>query len=87
MPYQVAIVGAGLSGLYAACNLIDRGITDIVILEAQERLGGRLYSIPLQLPDHTQNATNAKKWVELGAQFIHGSYNNHLYNFCNNNKV
>ena len=86
MSYQVVIIGAGISGLYAACNLIDHGIKDILVLEAQDRVGGRIHSIPLTVQDDSKNA-DPIRWIDLGAQFCHGSYKNHLYNFCNNNKV
>ena len=43
---QVIIIGGGVSGLTAANELIDAGITNIVILEAQNRLGGRIFTIP-----------------------------------------
>ena len=85
MPYQVVIIGAGISGLYAACNLIDLGIKDIIIFEAQNRIGGRMHSIPLKA--QSIGSQQEEKWIELGAQFCHGSYDNHLYNFCKNNKV
>lgn len=41
---QIAIVGAGLSGLYAAWLLEQMGIDDYVILEANQHIGGRLVS-------------------------------------------
>jgi len=41
---KIAIIGAGLSGLYAAYLLEQAKITDYVVLEARERLGGRVYS-------------------------------------------
>ena len=85
MSYKVVIVGAGISGLYSACILLDHGIKDIILLEAQDRIGGRMHSIPRQAKQ-TENAEGTE-WIELGAQFCHGSYNNHLYNFCKNNKV
>ena len=87
MSYQVVIVGAGISGLYAACNLIDNGIKNIVILEAQNRIGGRMHSIPLKIPEQTKTKFSGDSWLELGAQFCHGNYKNHLYTFCINNKV
>ena len=87
MSYQVVIIGAGISGLYAACNLIDLGVKDIVVLEAQDRIGGRMHSISLKIPDERNKNKTEEKWIELGAQFCHGSYDNHLYNFCKNNKV
>lgn len=38
---DVAVIGAGLAGLVAAHDLADRG-GDVVVLEARERVGGRL---------------------------------------------
>lgn len=45
--YKVIIIGAGVAGLSAANHLISNGITDIKILEARNRIGGRIISIPL----------------------------------------
>jgi monoamine oxidase len=39
--YKVAVVGAGFTGLAAATELIERGI-DVRVLEARERVGGRV---------------------------------------------
>ncbi|WP_404364930.1 flavin monoamine oxidase family protein [Marinobacter sp.] len=41
---QVAIVGAGLAGLYAAFLLEQKGIRDYVLLEARDIPGGRIAS-------------------------------------------
>ena len=41
---KITIIGGGLSGLYAAYLLEQAGITDYVLLEARNRLGGRIYS-------------------------------------------
>jgi len=41
---RVAIVGAGLAGLYAAYVLEKKGIKDYVVLEARGILGGRIAS-------------------------------------------
>lgn len=46
---QVIIIGGGISGLAAANTLIENGITNIIILEAQNRLGGRIFSIPSEV--------------------------------------
>jgi len=44
---RVVIIGAGISAVAAANLLIREGIDDIVILEATERVGGRICSIDL----------------------------------------
>ncbi|HYD61665.1 MAG TPA: FAD-dependent oxidoreductase [Noviherbaspirillum sp.] len=42
---RIAIVGAGLSGLYAAYLLEQKGIRNYVLLEARDVLGGRILSV------------------------------------------
>ena len=42
---RITIIGAGLSGLYAAYLLEHYGITDYMVLEARDGLGGRIASI------------------------------------------
>lgn len=42
---DVVIVGAGVSGLSAAKFLKDKGVHEIVVLEANDRVGGRTYTI------------------------------------------
>ncbi len=44
---KIVIVGAGISGISAARDLVKSGFTDILILEATERIGGRIWSIDL----------------------------------------
>lgn len=41
---RTAIIGGGLSGLYAAYRLEQEGCTDYVLLEARDTLGGRILS-------------------------------------------
>lgn len=41
---RVAIVGAGISGLAAAQKLHHSGFSDVLILEAQDRIGGRIWT-------------------------------------------
>jgi monoamine oxidase len=55
-PGPVAIIGAGVAGLSAAYHLAQAG-RRVVMLEAQERVGGRILT---------------RSGVELGAEFIHG---------------
>lgn len=39
---QVVILGGGVSGIHAAINLTASGITDFMLVEAREVLGGTL---------------------------------------------
>jgi len=43
---RIAIIGAGLSGLYAAYLLEQKGIRDYVLIEARDAPGGRIASFP-----------------------------------------
>ncbi|PWJ40203.1 flavin monoamine oxidase family protein [Sediminitomix flava] len=64
---SIVIVGAGISGLYAAF-LLKKSISDIdiKILESSDRIGGRIYS---KVEEDT--------FFELGAEQIHGR--NHIF--------
>lgn len=65
IPKQVVIVGGGAAGLAAAKTFIDRGFTDIAVIESSDRLGGRIFSIRV----------SNDGYIELGAQWIHGDSN------------
>lgn len=45
---RVVIVGAGAAGIAAATRLYETGIKDIVILEAESRIGGRVHTIDVK---------------------------------------
>ena len=60
---DVVIIGAGAAGLAAARALHDKDF-DVVVLEARERIGGRIFT-------HRDRASGVP--IELGAEFIHGS--------------
>ncbi|MFE3458425.1 flavin monoamine oxidase family protein [Nocardiopsis aegyptia] len=60
--WDVAVIGAGVTGLSAARNLADHGLR-VVVLEARDRIGGQLYT------DHGFTSVP----VELGAGLIHGA--------------
>src|SRR5205809_2301940 len=63
--YSVIIIGAGAAGLAAAGVFAAEGISAIV-LEARERPGGRIFTVPGCVESMP---------VELGAEFIHGAKN------------
>ncbi|WP_223635333.1 NAD(P)/FAD-dependent oxidoreductase [Corallococcus sp. EGB] len=59
---DVVILGAGAAGLAAAERLMDQGLR-IIVLEARDRVGGRMVT----LRDPTTDVP-----LELGAEFVHG---------------
>jgi polyamine oxidase len=61
---KVIVVGAGMSGLAAARKLLEAGYR-VTVLEARERIGGRIY---------TDDSLGAP--IDLGAAWIHGSTKN-----------
>lgn len=65
-PKTILVIGAGMSGLAAARTLVDAGQT-VTVLEARDRLGGRIWTQTLDgLP------------LDLGAAWIHGVTGNPL---------
>src|SRR2546423_13551371 len=61
---SVLIIGAGAAGLAAASDLAAAGLA-VTVLEARDRIGGRVQTI------HDQSLNLP---VELGAEFIHGKH-------------
>lgn len=43
---KIVIVGAGAAGIAAASKLFEHGFKDVTILEAEDRIGGRIYTTP-----------------------------------------
>ena len=41
---KIVIVGAGIAGISAAKILLDHGMRNITVLEATNRIGGRIYT-------------------------------------------
>ena len=62
---RVLVVGGGLAGLVAARDAIARG-ADVHLLEARERLGGRVWTV--------QDKEFSDVPLELGGEFIDGEH-------------
>ncbi len=58
-PARVVVVGAGLTGLTAAWLLRDSGV-EVVLLEAGDRIGGQIHTVPF-----------AGMPVDMGAEAVH----------------
>lgn len=66
---SVVIVGAGIAGLKAAARLFEGGVKNCVVLEARDRIGGRL---------HTVEGYQGRKY-DVGASWHHDTLTNNLF--------
>uniref|UniRef100_A0A1A9VI93 Amine oxidase domain-containing protein n=1 Tax=Glossina austeni TaxID=7395 RepID=A0A1A9VI93_GLOAU len=73
---QIIIIGAGAAGLACAMKLLDNGFTRVRILEAENRIGGRIFTIPF-----------GNNVIDLGAQFCHGEEDNIVYEMLSNREL
>src|SRR5215470_4149486 len=60
---DIIVIGGGAAGLMAAAELLKQG-NHVTILEANDRLGGRI---------HTIRGASFKRPVEKGCEFVHGN--------------
>ncbi|XP_058791610.1 spermine oxidase isoform X3 [Phymastichus coffea] len=68
---KVIIIGAGAAGIAAASRLIEKGLNNVLILEAKNRIGGRIHTVKF-----------SENILELGAQWCHGEENNIIYSLA-----
>jgi len=73
---QFIVIGGGISGLSAASHLSKNGFNDFKLLEARNRLGGRIATMQM-----------GGSKVELGAHWIHGILGNPLYELAVSNNL
>jgi len=72
---RVIVIGAGLSGLCCARELLHLGF-EVVVVEANDRVGGRCW---------TRNCDGVN--VDCGAGWVHGTRNNPLTKLCRDNGI
>lgn len=73
---SVVVIGAGMAGLAAARKLTEAGVP-VVVLEARNRIGGRLWSL----------RTEEGHAFDLGASWIHGERGNPITELAHRFKV
>lgn len=44
---KVIVIGAGAAGISAAARLYENDIKDVVVLEAEDRIGGRIRTLDI----------------------------------------
>ncbi|XP_050965871.1 spermine oxidase isoform X1 [Labeo rohita] len=71
---RIVVIGAGLAGLAATKTLLENGFTNVTVLDASDRIGGRVQSIQ-----------HGKTTLELGATWIHGANGNPIYHLAEDN--
>ncbi|XP_014236123.1 spermine oxidase-like [Trichogramma pretiosum] len=69
---KIVVIGAGASGIAAASKLFENGFSNVTVLEAEDRIGGRVYT-----------ARFANYSVDLGGQWVHGQDGNVAYGLAN----
>ncbi|KIV81244.1 hypothetical protein PV11_08670 [Exophiala sideris] len=69
---DVLVVGAGLSGLQAAVDLFEAGLS-VLVLEARNRVGGKTCSVQRR---------DGKCIQEVGATWLNDTNQSHIWRYC-----
>jgi monoamine oxidase len=67
--FDVLVVGAGLSGLQAAYTAQQAGLSTVVV-EARNRVGGKVWSVPL---------ASGRGYADLGAAWINDTMQTRIW--------
>lgn len=73
---DVVVIGAGMSGISAAADLVEAG-KNVIVLEAKDRMGGRLFT----------DRESGTAPYEFGCSWIHESLDNPLYQLALDNGI
>lgn len=75
---RIAIIGAGVSGLYAAWLLQQRGMTDWLLIEGRAAVGGRILSEPAADAGAALNPASKTNRFDLGPSWFWPGYQRQL---------
>lgn len=73
---KIVVIGAGPSGIAAATKLLELGFQKVFIVEAENRVGGRIHTIPF-----------GDNVIDLGAQWCHGEKDNVVFELANKHNL
>ncbi|KAJ5597436.1 hypothetical protein N7537_007520 [Penicillium hordei] len=84
---KVAVLGAGVAGVTAAKALSDNGVDDFLLVEYQDRIGGRMHDVSFGSGPDGNPYT-----VEAGANWVQGTVTgegpeNPIYTLAKKNKI
>ncbi|XP_055610824.1 spermine oxidase-like [Uranotaenia lowii] len=68
---RILIIGAGAAGIATFTRLYENGFDNMVILEAENRIGGRIHTVPY-----------GANVVDYGAQWVHSNVDNCVYDMA-----
>jgi monoamine oxidase len=73
---RIIIIGAGLAGVSALSKFLENGYENVLLLEAENRIGGRVETVPF-----------GANVADIGAQWIHGEKGNVIYQMVSKHGV
>ena len=68
--FKTIIIGAGIAGCTAARTLIENGVNDVIILEATDRIGGRVKTVTHGAGKCIKSETKIKGTKKLKIIFV-----------------
>lgn len=79
--YDAVIVGAGWAGIRAAKKLLDEGVTNILVLEANDYIGGRSKTVNTDGSINVPNPSNVSHSpIDMGSEWLYLKNNDEMKN-------